>query len=378
MRDVADVIVVGAGIIGCAVAQELAVRGARVRVIEARSVAAGATQASAGMLVPYLEAHQRGPFFDLTTRSLALYDDFIAHVTADSTIDVEYRRCGSLEIAVDEAAAARLRHAQQECPSMLQWLDADAARRLEPSLPQSIEGALLVATHGYVNVNALTEALAWGAMRHGVELEAGRRITAIDTRDGTADVTSEDGSRWTADTVVLASGSWTPLAGSADTAATHVRPIRGQLLRLGWRGTPLSHVLWGPDCYVVPWQDGTVLVGATMEDVGYDEHPTAAGVRDLLDAVCDLLPDAWRATFIDARAGLRPATSDGLPLVGRSASNEHVVFATGHFRNGILLAPLTAILVADLILDGRRDPALDLMRPDRFREPAVPAPAARP
>jgi glycine/D-amino acid oxidase-like deaminating enzyme len=107
-----------------------------------------------------------------------------------------------------------------------------------------------------------------------------------------------------------------------------------------------------------------------MEDVGYDEHPTAAGVRDLLDAVCELLPDAWRAEFVDARAGLRPATTDGLPLVGRSASNDRVVYATGHFRNGILLAPLTAALVADLILEGRSDPALDLMRPERFSGPA--------
>lgn len=366
----ADVIVVGAGIIGCAIAQTLAMRGARVRLIEARSVASGATRASAGMLVPYLEAHERGPLFDLATRSLDLYDEFIARTTADSTIAVEYRRCGSLQIASDAAAASHLRAAEQAFPSVLQWLDAAAARRVEPSLPESVEGALLAATHGYVDVNALTEALAWAAMRHGVEIEAGRRITRIDTSDGTTSAISEDGGCWTAETIVLAAGSWTPQTGIADPAATHVRPIRGQLLRLAWRGTPLSHVLWGPECYVVPWDDGTLLVGATMEDVGYDEHPTAAGVRDLLDAVCELLPDAWRAEFVDARAGLRPATTDGLPLVGRSASNDRVVYATGHFRNGILLAPLTAALVADLILEGRSDPALDLMRPERFSGPA--------
>ena len=368
----ADVIIIGAGIIGCAIAQELAARGARVRVIEARSVAAGATRASAGMLVPYLEAHERGPLFGLATRSLGLYDGFVARITADSTIAVEYRRCGSLQIAADDASAAQLRSAQQSFPSVLQWLDAYGARRAEPSLAQSIEGAVFAPIHAYVNVNALTEALAWAAMRHGVEFEAGRRITALETREGAVMVVGADGSRWAAETVVLASGSWTPQAGTSDPAASHVRPVRGQLLRLAWRGTPLSHVLWGPDCYVVPWLDGTILVGSTMEDVGYDENATAAGVRDLLDAVCELLPDAWRASFIDARAGLRPATSDGLPLVGRSASNHQIVYATGHFRNGILLAPLTAALVADLILEGRADPALDLMRPDRFGQPASP------
>ena len=146
-----------------------------------------------------------------------------------------------------------------------------------------------------------------------------------------------------------------------------MRPIRGQLLRLAWQGQPLSHVIWGKDCYVVPWRDGTILVGATVEDVGFDERTTAAGVRDMLDAVCELLPEAWRATFIDARAGLRPATPDELPIIGPSPTVEGLVYATGHYRNGVLLAPLTAAIVADLIMDGRRDPALTLTSPDRYR-----------
>jgi glycine/D-amino acid oxidase-like deaminating enzyme len=152
----------------------------------------------------------------------------------------------------------------------------------------------------------------------------------------------------------------------AEPAARAVQPVRGQLLRLAWNGRPLSHVIWGKDCYVVPWQDGTVLVGATVENVGFDERTTAAGVRDLLDAVCDLLPEAWGAGFIEARAGLRPATSDGLPLIGRSRQTAGLVYATGHFRNGVLLAPLTASIVADLVLEEREDPALRLTAPDRL------------
>ena len=138
------------------------------------------------------------------------------------------------------------------------------------------------------------------------------------------------------------------------------------LLILVWAGAPLRHIIWGPDCYVVPWVDGTVLVGATVEDVGFDERTTAAGVRDLLDAVCDLLPAAWGATFSEARAGLRPATADGLPIIGPSAAVPGVTYATGHYRNGILLAPATALLVADLILDNRVDPALQFFQPSRF------------
>jgi glycine oxidase len=177
---------------------------------------------------------------------------------------------------------------------------------------------------------------------------------------------TSDGTDWTADAVVIAAGSWSGQLGLREAAARDVRPVRGQLLRLSWHGEPLTHVLWGPDCYVVPWLDGTVLVGATMEEVGFDERTTAAGVRDLLDAVCELIPEAWGASFVEARAGLRPATRDGLPIIGRSTEVAGVFYATGHFRNGVLLAPLTAQLVADLVLDGIADPALRATAPDRL------------
>lgn len=366
MRTGGDVIVVGGGIIGCAVARELASRGARVRLFEARTVAAGATRASAGILAPYIEGHERGPLFDLTLRSLTLYDDFIAQVSEGSAVDIEYRRCGSLEIAADDATADEFRRAAETTGDALQWLSASDARQLEPALPDSIRGAILARTHGYVAVSSLTEALVWAALRHGAELETGRHVRAIRRQGDELEVVADDGGAWTARHVVVASGSWSGQLESLDPAARAVRPVRGQLIQLGWTGHPLSHVIWGRDCYVVPWRDGTVLVGATVEEVGFDERTTAAGVRDLLDAACELLPEAWGATFLDARAGLRPATPDSLPIIGPSAGIDGVVYATGHFRNGVLLAPLTATIVADLILDGRRDPALAITTPDRY------------
>lgn len=366
MREGADVIVVGGGIIGCAVARELASRGARVRLFESRTVAAGATQASAGILAPFIEGHERGPLFDLTLRSLAMYDDFIARTLDESAVAVEYRRCGSLEIAADAEAADAFRLTASTAGDALQWLTTGDVRRLEPALPDSTCGALFAPTHGYVAASSLTESLIWAALRHGAELETGRRVRAILRQHDALEVIADDGATWTAPHVVIASGSWASQLETRDPAARAVRPVRGQLLQLAWKGPALSHVIWGKDCYVVPWQDGTVLVGATVEDVGFDERTTAAGVRDLLDAVCDLLPDAWGATFLDARAGLRPATPDGLPIIGPSSTIEGLVYATGHFRNGVLLAPLTAAIVADLILDGRRDPALLVTTPDRF------------
>jgi glycine oxidase len=351
MTNAPDVIVIGAGVIGCAIARELARRKATVRVFESRTIGAGATHASAGVLAPYIEADEASPLFDLTVRSLAMYDRFVQEASDDSGVTIEYRRCGTLEVATDDASADRLRHAALRSSSAsMQWLDADAVRHQEPELAAFVRGGLFVSTHGYVDAAALTEALAWAALRHNAQIETNHRVARIVATGDRLAVLTADGTVWTTGSIVVAAGSWSSDAGFALAAPPEeVRPVRGQLLRLAWHGTPPSQVIWGPNCYVVPWTNGLLLVGATMEDVGFDERTTAAGVRDLLEAACELLPKAWQASFVDARAGLRPATASGLPIIGRSHHHPRVLYATGHFRNGVLLAPLTAQLVADLI-----------------------------
>jgi glycine oxidase len=344
-----DVIIVGAGIIGCAVAREVARRGVAVRVFESRTIGAGATQASAGVLAPYIEAGHGGPPFEQALQSLGMYDEFVREVAEDSGIEIEYSRCGTLELATDDETAARFRRQAEASDGRLQWLDADATRRQAPGVAPA-RGALLAPAHGYVDAPVLTEALAWAAMRHDAKLETGHRVDAVLADQGQSAVRTSDGTTWAAGAVVIAAGSWST---GPVFAGVHppepVTPIRGQLLRLRTADPPLTRILWGPDCYIVPRAGGLVLVGATMEDVGFDERTTAAGVRDLLDAACELVPALWRASFVEARAGLRPATASGRPIIGRSADHPHVIYATGHFRNGVLLAPLTAKLVADLV-----------------------------
>ncbi len=348
-----DVIVVGAGIIGCAIARELARRGVPVRVFEARSIGAGATQASAGVLAPYIEAGEGGPLFDMALRSLAMYDHFVQDVAEDSGIAIEYRRIGTLEVATDDETGVRLQRHAAAPGGALQWLDADAVRREQPAVVGA-RGALLAPMHAYVDAPVLTEALAWAAMRHDAKVETGHRVDAIVAADGQITIRTADGSSWTAGTLVIAAGSWsTDPAFAGVTPREPVRPVRGQLLRLRTNEAVLSRIVWGPHCYIVPRANGLVLVGATMEEVGFDERTTAAGVRDLLDAACDLVPGLWGASFVEARAGLRPATASGLPLIERSRTHPNVVYATGHFRNGVLLAPLTAKLAADLVTGPR-------------------------
>ncbi len=341
-----DVVVVGAGIIGCAVAREVARRGATTIVFDARSVGAGATQASAGVLAPYIEAPSDGALHGLTVQSLSLYDDFISTIGRDSRLSIEYRRCGTLEVAHDLKTAEHLKTLGGWVRSKnvdARWIDASEVNRMEPLLAATC-GGLLVPSHGYVNASQLTNALADAARRHGAEVHAGHRVDSIESHGDSVTVVA-GAAKYRARTVVIAAGSWS----SEIARETIVAPVRGQLVRVRWEAPPIQRIIWSKQCYLVPWLDGTLLIGATVEQVGFDERPTARGVRTLLDAASALLPGINDATFVDVRVGLRPATPSGLPTIRRSEQHPAIVYATGHFRNGILLAPLTAKLVADLI-----------------------------
>jgi glycine oxidase len=244
-------------------------------------------------------------------------------------------------------------------------LDRSDVRRHEPHVTDQAVGGLTIPSHAYVVAHEFTLALAAAARQAGAQLVGHGRVRHI-ARSGEDLVVALERESMATGAVILAGGSWSGQVHVEGAPAVPVRPVRGQLLHLAWSGPPLKRVTWGDHTYLVPWEDGSVLVGATMEEVGFDERTTAAGVRELLDAACALIPSVRDAEFLGARAGLRPATPDGLPIIGRSAAVPGLVYATGHFRNGVLLAPLTAMLVADLVLDDRSDPALERTRPQRF------------
>jgi glycine oxidase len=359
-----DAVVVGGGIIGLSVGRELARRGKRTAIIEERTFASGATQASAGVLAPYIEAPGEGPLHDLCVRSLSLYDRFVADVQQESGGALEYRRTGTLEIASCRESADRLRALEATLAALdikAEWMDGAAAVRKEPALA-TLEGALVVGTHGYVRVMQLAGALAASARAHGATMLEGRKVDGFEPgRSGDVTVIA-GGERHRGSAIVVAAGSWSSVVAPGAVAVT---PVRGQLLQLRWKGPPITRVLWSEFCYVVPWTDGTVLVGATVERAGFDQRTTVGGVRGLMEAACRLLPSTADATFVEARAGLRPATADDVPVIGRSPHDRAVVYATGHYRNGVLLSPLTAQLVADLVVDGREDSALTLTSPGR-------------
>ena len=350
-----NVAVIGAGVIGCAVAHELASRGAAVTVFERRGVARGASWASAGVLAPWIEAQESGPLLHLCAESLAMYDGFVERIRQDGAPAFEYARPGTLEAAFTGDQVEALQRTAQALVSRgvrAAWLDRGEAREAEPALGDTVAGALRIDGHGFAEMPGLVTALSVAARQRGASFHAPADVSKIEPAAGGMVRLHVTGEQQTFDRVVIAGGSW---SNRLKAGAGAVKPVKGQLLRLRFDAPPASRVLWSEDCYMVPWQDGTLLVGATMEDAGFDERPTSAAIETLLAAAARLMPATRGATFVDARAGLRPAPAGGgLPEIGPSPVLANVTIATGHFRNGVLLAPLTAARVAAQVL-GERD-----------------------
>ena len=264
-------------------AYELARRGASVQVIDDRLPGMGATQASAGMLAPYTEAKDRNALFlDLAVRSLELYDEFVARVAGDAGTSVGYERTGTIEIVDTAERMTDLRDIARRLAGRgvaLEVLDAAAAHAQEPELGHDVAGALLIGAHGYVNALALAHALFKAARGLGATFMDGARVRRISRRGGDLQVEA-DNRTLTAQTVVVAAGSWSGQIEIEGATALPVRPVRGQMLHLAWKSSrALRRVTWGERCYLVPWDDGTLLVGATMEEVGFDETTTTAVFR---------------------------------------------------------------------------------------------------
>lgn len=339
-----------------------------MQIVDDRVPGKGATQASAGVLAPFIEARDGGPLLELTARSLTLFDTFISQLVEDGET-MAYQRTGTLDVAMQGQSLRQLSSTAALLAARgieAEVLDAAATRRHEPELSEDVIGGLLITTHGFVRATELTRSLAAAARRRGARFVEPARVHTIAAAGSGLTVRTTDGVL-SADWVVLAAGSW---AGQVHVEGASnripVKPIRGQLLELGWVGPRLRRVLWGERCYMVPWTDGTVLVGATVEDAGFDERTTVAGVHDLIQAACDLVPRTWTATLTEVRAGLRPGTPDGIPIIGPSAALPNLMYATGHFRSGVLLSALTAQLVANAILDRVADPLLLFTDPQRF------------
>lgn len=362
-----NVIVIGAGIIGCGIAHALAAAGCAVRIVDRRTPGQGATRASAGLLAPYIEGGESSALRTLGQESLAGYEAFVDRVRRDSGRDVIFSRCGTLEVGLTEEEAGKLASASAalwRAGIEARWITGAALADEEPAVAPGAAGGLLIPAHAFVGVSSLTLALAGAAERHGARFVNLTGVLRVRGRAGARVGVETETESWDADRVVLAAGSWSPQVAVEGADPVPITPIRGQLLQL--RGQPgvLRHVAWGSAGYLVPWPDGSVLAGATVEDVGFDESSTNEGVSGLKAMAAALVPALERAEVIDVRVGLRPRGPDDLPVIGPSSVVPGLIYATAHYRNGVMLMPLTAALVRDLVL-GRGTPP-ETLRPGRL------------
>lgn len=363
-----DIIVVGAGIVGCTIAHELAKAGATVRIIETRTPGQGATRASAGILAPYIEGHSSETLRSLGKRSLDLYDSFMQRLRDDSGHDVVYRRNGTFELGFSDADEMRLRALQDELIEEgieARWISPADFSTLEPLASSAARGALLIPTHGFVAVTSLTLAALAAAERYGATITNAVGAIQIFPLKGDRVGVRATSAEWEADHVILAAGSWSSSITIQDADPIHVRPIRGQLIQLQSDPGSIQRVIWGPDGYLVPWPDGSVLVGSTVEDVGFDERNTPEAVEKLRAAAVSLVPALASAEMSSVRTGLRPKGPDDVPILGPSKAVPGLIYATAHYRNGVLFTPLTVKLIGDLVFDRPADPALRDLDPAR-------------
>jgi glycine oxidase len=368
-------VIVGGGIVGCSIAFFLAKAGVRPLVLERTAVAAEASSGGAGLLSAQAHTDEAGPLFDLKLASRALFAGVADELRERTDMDIEYRQLGHVVpvFGEDDARAVRARIAwQAERGLSAQWLAAGQARDLEPGLPGEVRGAGWFPDDHHINSTTMTQALAGAVLRLGgrVRVECGvadlvrdgRRIAGVRTTQETISAAE----------VVLAAGAWSGQFEAAAGLPLPVVPAKGQIVVARLPAPALRHVVYEA-VYVIPRVLGEHIIGSTVEYVGFDKRTTVEGIAGLLGDATRLAPALRDAEMVASYGCLRPASADGLPLLGRVPDRPGLVVATGHFRNGILLAPITGQLISELIVSGQPSLSLEPFRPDRPFPPGPPA-----
>jgi glycine oxidase len=369
---VAEVVVIGGGVIGCAISFFLSRAGTDVTLLERGELAGEASGAAAGMLAALSdEGGDRGAAFQrLCLDSQALYEQILPALEATG-IDLRYQRTGVLHVALNQAESEHLHHRferQARLASGLHWVEGEDLKAEEPELTHGAVAGYVSPAEHYLDPQRLVLALAEGARRRGARIETEQPVRGFVRRNGRVVSIRTPRGLVAAGQVVLAGGPWTAALARSLGSFVPVRPVRGQMLALAGPATPLRRVIWGANAYLVPRENGLTFVGATVETVGYRKRNTVAAVRRLRSGANALVPGLAFARQRSAWAGLRPGTPDGLPVLGRLPGWENVWVATGHFRNGILLAPITGQIIADALISGRMAPGLEPFSPIRFAD----------
>jgi glycine oxidase len=373
-----DIIIIGGGVIGLTIARALSLRGVRdICLVEKEDLGTEASFAAAGMLAPQVEADENDEFFKLACRSRDMYVDFAARLLEESDVNVELDTTGTLYLALTDADAL-------DCEQRFSWqtkagfevekLTASEVLAIEPSINPSVKLALFFPRDIQVENRRLIAALANSVNKLGVQILNHTRSDEIRTDNNKVIGVETSQGFISGHTVVIAAGCW---SGSLRITGTHgwnspiLEPVRGQMICLETKPTLTRHVVYSHRGYIVPRQDGRLLAGSTSEPKTFAKQTTAGGVASILKNATEISPLIAQLPIIDMWAGLRPKAADGLPVLGPCDEIAALHYATGHYRNGILLAPVTGELIAQAILEPAKSAVLAPFSPNRFSQTFV-------
>lgn len=363
-----DVVVIGGGVIGCSTAYYLAKKGARVTVLERGLIGAHASSAAAGILGAQSEMDVPGPMSEFCLKSRSMFPALASELYRLTGIDIELVRAGVLQIAwnQEEAAILRKRGAwQRDRGEVADWWDKERVRSVEPAVSDQIEGALYIPGDFHVSSSRLTRAFSYAAELLGAELIERCEVTSFHIEEDRICEVESDRGTFHAEHVVLAAGAWTAALAKQLGARLPIVPMKGESLAIFPRKARFERTLLAEGCYLVPKADGKVIVGATERRGDFTEWVTTDALRRLTSKAIRLVPELADSNFIRAWASVRPSSPDGLPYVGRLGHYRNLFVATAHFRNGILLSPITGQRIAELIA-GEDVPDLKPFSPNRL------------
>ena len=375
MQSTKDVVIIGGGIIGCAIAYYLRKSGVEVTVVEKGDIGAEASSAAAGLLAPLGSLSGPGPLADLLLASWSIYPTLVPELEQASGVHLAYEQSGSLRVARNPKNIDNLRKritAWQPLGLKMQWLTGDEARQREALLAPDISAAIYAPEEAQVKAPHVVKAFARAATNLGAKLCAHHNVIGMDFhRNKVTRVCTDQGLEIACEHVIVATGAWTRNLERLLDISLPVEPQRGQILTLKQPSSPpppLKHIIFGEAIYLAPKNNGTIVVGATKEEVGFEKHLTAGGIGWLLSTAVRLLSGLEGAAIDQMWAGLRPKTPDNLPILGNAPSLENVILAVGHGSIGIMLSAITGKSITELVTTGHVPEIIAPFSVERFEK----------
>ncbi len=372
MNQTKDVVIIGAGVIGCSIAYQLSKAGVQVTIVERDEIAAEASSAAAGLLSPAEVLTGPKTVADLFLASWSMTAETVKKIEAASNVQVEYFQTGALHVlqdVEDQTVLRRYAEIWQAQGSDVKWLHGDQVLQYEPLLHSTFDTALYVSDTVSIRPRLMTRAYAEAARKYGANFYEHTEVTGFQQQSGkVVGVQTAQGQTIPCGCVVIATGAWSQNAGSWLGLNIPVFPARGQILSLRQPATPLKHTIIGNGIYIVPKVDNTIYVGATIERAGFDKSNTAGGIASLLSNAIQLVPEIHFVTIVDIWSGLRPWSQDSYPILGKAPGWENVIIATGHGPGGFELSAITGKTIAELITSGQAPALIQPFGLERFEE----------